>query len=703
MRMNPLQKKIDNDKAIKTLFDQLFQLLEFKFEASKLDALISRIDSEDELSRLSEIGDHIGIHMSHVALTAQAAAEAAAASTPLVTHLSDGRGWIALCGFRGGRIRVLMAQGEAVSESRIKPSALNKLMENSEIRINDWLLVQAKAPLANVVSPEHDHHFSPLSRLIELMRIERFDLMTVLGLTLGSGLLALASPVAVQALVNSVAMAGMGQPLLVLSIILFFFLAFAGAVHVIQSYLVEIIQRRIFVRLATDLAYRLPRVRIEALGQHSGEELVNRFFDVLTLQKSGSALLLDGLSTAVQICIGLILLAFYHPFLLAFDVLLLLAIGFILFFLGRGGVSTAIHESLSKYALVAWLETIASNLQTFKFGGGVHHAVTRTDSLALSYLTAKQDHYKVLIKQIIGSVALYAIASTSLLAIGGYLVIEGHLTLGQLVAAELIVSSALISLIKFGKHLEGYYDLMAGTDKIGHLLDLPIEREDGFITDLPKSFSVSVNNLSYQFGAKHQVLSDLSFEIEAKEKVAFLGHYASGKTLLAEVLCGMRKLQLGKVEIAGQNLENLHLAQLRKHISLVSRIEIIEDSIFENVRLGQMAVGLAEVERALQAVGLLKDIVNYEHGMETVLNASGAPLSSTQIKLLLLARAIVTSPSLLIVDGILDDLGEAAIQQVTQTLFADDNPWTLIVMTGSASIAARCQRIVYLKAGEQHA
>ena len=703
MRMNPLQKKIDNDKAIKTLFDQLFQLLEFKFEASKLDALISRIDGDDELSRLSEIGDHIGMHMSHVALTAQAAAEAAAASTPLVTHLSDGRGWIALCGFRGGRIRVLMAQGEAVSESRIKPAALNKLMENSEIRINDWLLVQAKAPLANVVSPEHDHHLSPLSRLIELMRIERFDLMTVLGLTLGSGLLALASPVAVQALVNSVAMAGMGQPLLVLSIILFFFLAFAGVVHVIQSYLVEIIQRRIFVRLATDLAYRLPRVRIEALGQHSGEELVNRFFDVLTLQKSGSALLLDGLSTAVQICIGLILLAFYHPFLLAFDILLLLAIGFILFILGRGGVSTAIHESISKYALVAWLETIASNLQTFKFGGGVNHAVTRTDSLALSYLTAKQNHYKVLIKQIIGSVALYAIASTSLLAIGGYLVIEGHLTLGQLVAAELIVSSALISLIKFGKHLEGYYDLMAGTDKIGHLLDLPIEREDGFMTDIAKSFSVSVNNLSYQFGANHQVLSDLSFVIEAKEKVAFFGHYASGKTLLAEVLCGMRQLQSGKIEIAGQNLENLHLEQLRKHINLVSRIEIIEDSIFENVRLGQMAVGLAEVERALQAVGLLKDIVNYEHGLETVLNASGAPLSATQIKLLLLARAIVSSPSLLIVDGILDDLDEVAMQQVTQTLFVDDNPWTLIVMTGSVSIAARCQRIVYLKAGEQHA
>ncbi|MEQ1531326.1 MAG: ATP-binding cassette domain-containing protein [Methylococcales bacterium] len=516
-------------------------------------------------------------------------------------------------------------------------------------------------------------------------------------------MLALASPVAVQALVNSVAMAGMGQPLLVLSIILFFFLAFAGVVHVIQSYLVEIVQRRIFVRLATDLAYRLPRVRLETFSRQSGEELVNRFFDVLTVQKSGSALLLDGLSTAVQTSIGLILLAFYHPFLLAFDVVLLLVIGFILFILGRGGVATAIQESMSKYALVAWLETIAGNVQTFKFGGAANHAAKRTDSLALAYLTTKSNHYRVLIKQIIGSVALYAIASTALLAIGGYLVIEGHLTLGQLVAAELIVSSALISLIKFGKHLEGYYDLMAATDKIGHLLDIPIENEDGVAVELSKPISVAVQNLSYRFAAKQQVLSDLSFVIEAKEKVALFGNYASGKTLLAEIVCGMRQLQSGKVEIAGHNLEELHLEGFRKRIRLVNRIEIIEDSIFENVRLGKMDVSLAEVEQALLAVGLLKDVANHEDGIETVLSVSGHPLSSTQSKLLLLARAIVCKPSLLILDGILDDLSEPVMQQLAQTLFADDVPWTLMVMTGSASVAARCQRIVSIQGGKQHA
>lgn len=697
------QNKNDHEQAIFTLFERLAALLELSYEPQQLSKCITHIKVEDELDKLTAIGDQLRMRLSRVALTPKAAAEASAMTTPLVTPLSGGRGWIILCGFSGGRVQMLLAQGEAISEQSISPAKLEKLLQNNQFTINDWLLVQAKAPLANVVSPDHHHHFRPLHRLVELMRGDRADLMAVLGLILGAGLLALASPIAVQALVNSVAMAGMGQPLLVLSLVLFFFLAFAGAVHVLQSYLIEIVQRRIFVRLATDLAYRLPRIRREAFDHQRGEELVNRFFDILTVQKSGSSLLLDGLSTVVQTCIGLIFLAFYHPFLLAFDIVLLLAFSFILFVLGRGGVATAVEESLAKYALVAWLETIAGNWQSFKFSHGLDLAAKRTDTLALTYLNAKQRHYNILLKQIIGSVALYAIASTALLAIGGYLVIDGHLTLGQLVAAELIVSSALIALIKFGKHLEGYYDLMAGVDKIGHLLDVPLEREDGFTPYFSKPPTITVANLSYHFGAKRPVFSDFSFTVHAQEKIALLGHYGSGKTLLAELLCGMRQPQSGTIAINEQLLGTLRLETIRKQIMLLSRQELIEDSILENIRLGNPEISVGEVEHALQSVGLLATIASFAQGIDTTLSNSGSPLAASQIKLLLLARAIIGQPALLILDGILDGISERSLDVLAPTLFAADAPWTLVVLTSSSSIAARCERIVSLTGVAHHA
>lgn len=701
MKINK-QTSADHEQAIFTLFDRLAQLLAVNVESAQLSKLINQIQIADELDKFTAISDHLRLRMSRVTLTLIAAAEASAANTPLVAQLADGRGWIVLCGFKGGRVRVILAQGEAISEQTLSPSALEKLLKSTQLSINEWLLVQAKAPLSNVVSPDHHHHLLPLNRLIELMRGERSDLLAVLGLTLGAGLLALASPIAVQALVNSVAMAGMGQPLLVLSLILFFFLAFAGVVHVIQSYLIEIVQRRIFVRLATDLAYRLPRIRREAFDHHRGEELVNRFFDILTVQKSGSALLLDGLSTAVQTCIGLILLAFYHPFLLAFDIVLLLAIGFILFVLGRGGVATAVEESLAKYALVAWLETIAGNSQSFKFSAGLDFAAKRTDSLALSYLTAKQLHYKILLRQIIGSVALYAIASTALLAIGGYLVIEGHLTLGQLVAAELIVSSALLALIKFGKHLEGYYDLMAGTDKIGHLLDVPLENDAGLSPDLSKPLAISVQNLGYHFGVNRPVFSNLSFSIAAQEKVALLGHDACGKSLIAELLCGLRHPQSGSIDLDGHPLHVLRLETIRKQILLVSRQEVIEDSILENVRFGKSEITTDQVEQALRSVGLTNAIMALEDGTETLLNSNGHPLSASQSTLLILTRALLSQPSLLIIDGLLDDMSAQSLKMLTPALFAADVPWTLVVLTRSTAVAACCQRIIPLGA-ESHA
>ncbi|WP_432743924.1 ABC transporter ATP-binding protein [Methylobacter sp. G7] len=692
-KLNPQRKQ-----AMQTLLGFLLGLLELQTKTAKSLDRLTRLDFVDELDNLSDIGENIGLRMDRAALTASAAAETSAAQTPLVTRLEGGRGWLVLYGFRAGRVRVALVQGEVIEKRLLKPEGVRELLGLPDGHLGDWLLVQAKAPLSCAVSHDHHAHLPPLRRLIELMRADHADLWLVLGLALGSGLLALASPVAVQALVNTVAMSGMGQPLLVLSTILFFFLTFAGAVHVLQSYLVEIVQRRIFVRLATDLAYRLPRVHSDAYEHHHGPELVNRFFDVLTVQKAGSSLLLDGLSTVVQTLVGLIVLAFYHPFLLAFDVVLVLAIFFIIFVLGRGGVATAIQESLSKYALVAWLEIIAGNIQTFKFNGGPELAAKRIDALALAYLDAKRTHYQILLRQIVGSVTLYAIAQTALLAIGGYLVIEGHLTLGQLVAAELIVSAALVSLVKFGKHLEGYYDLMAGADKIGHLLDLPLEREYGIAPVMAGPVSLAVKGLSFGFGAKQPVFSNLTILVQPGEKVAVSGGHGSGKSTLAALLCGLRQPGKGHIEINGVDLGNLRLEALRNRIAVVGRIEIVEDSLFENVRLGRAELGLDEVEQALDAVGLMGGTAGLpEDGLDTDLSPSGAPLSATQAQLLMLARAIAGRPALLIVDSLLDEIDEATRERIAPALFAVDAPWTLLVLTGSPNVAALCGRVVELR------
>lgn len=648
----------------------------------------------------SGLGEALGLHISPVELTVAEAAGAAGAQVALLTRL--GEGWLALHGFGAGKLRIALVESGTVKERHLTPEALAGLLGVAVNQALAWLVVEPLAPLAGAVSPNPHEHLPPLPRLLELIRPERADLWMILGLAAGSSLLGLAPPVAVQALVNSVAMGGMGQPLAVLSVILFLFLVFSGAVYVLESYLVELVQRRIFVRLSADLAHRLPRVRAEVYDSHNGAELVNRFFDVLTVQKAGSSLLLDGVSLAAQAVVGLALLAFYHPFLLAFDALLLAAILFIFLVLGRGGVTTAISESKSKYALVAWLETVARHLLTFKSAGGPGWSAERADALAHEYLAAKRAHYRVLLRQTIGSLALYAIASTALLAIGGYLVIVGQLTLGQLVAAELIVSSVLATLVKFGKQLEGFYDLMAGADKIGHLLDLPLETAVGAAATAQGPAALSVRGLRFAYG-KRAVLGGLDFDLGPGERVAILGGHGSGKSTLAQVLTGLRPPGGGTVELDGLELGAWRLDALRQRAALVSRLEIVEDSLFENIRAGRPDIGVEEARQALAAVGLLEELALLPETLVDIeLGPAGAPLSYAQALRLLLARAMAGKPGLLILDGVLDEMGEAARHRAAPALLAENAPWTLLVLTRSPKVAALCGRVVELPGGPTH-
>jgi putative ABC transport system ATP-binding protein len=485
--------------------------------------------------------------------------------------------------------------------------------------------------------------------------------------------------------------------LIVLGILLLAFLSLAGAVRVFKTWVVEMLQRRIFVRVATDLSHRLPRVRTEAYDRGHGPELVNRFFDVLTVQKAGATLLLDGVAVFLQTLVGLTVLAFYHPILLAFDVVLVFCIIFVLFVLGRGGVRTAIAESVAKYAVAGSLEEIARNPTSFKLAGGPEFAHHRTDELAVAYVSARKRHFMVVLRQVIGAVALQAVAGTALLTIGGWLVIEGQLTLGQLVASELIVSTVLAAFAKIGKQLENFYDLLAGVDKLGHLIDLPLERDTG--GDHPQVASgaaIRLHEVDFAHNGGPGLLNGLNLEIKSGERICIVGRHGSGKSTLADLLYGLRQPTQGRIEIDGVDVRELKLETLRRHVSLVKGLEMIEGTIEDNIRMNRADVSSADARAALADVGLLDEFRELPDGLATHLSSTGAPLSFGQARRLMLARAIVGQPRILVLDDLLDDLDTDARAEVLRALLRDDRAWTLVVFSRHAGTFAQIDRSIEL-------
>ena len=323
---------------------------------------------------------------------------------------------------------------------------------------------------------EHHAHPSPLRRFLGLLNFDRRDIGYVVLFAFVSGILALATPLAVESLVNVVSWGTYIQPLIVLGLMLLTCLGLAGVLKVLQTVVVEMIQRRQFVRIVGDLAHRFPRANQASLIGAYPRELANRVFDIMTIQKATAILLLDGVSIVLTTIVGLVLLAFYHPFLLGFDMVLVMAMISITWLLGRGGIRTAIEESMTKYEVAHWLQDVLASPSVFKTGGGEVLAIARSNQLTANYINARQRQFRVVIRQVIFAVGLQVVASTALLALGGWLVIDGQLTLGQLVASELVVTVVVGAFAKAGKSLEKFYDLMAGIDKVGHLLDIPVDR-----------------------------------------------------------------------------------------------------------------------------------------------------------------------------------------------------------------------------------
>jgi len=535
----------------------------------------------------------------------------------------------------------------------------------------------------------------PYTRLRQLLRPERRDITAVVVFAVAVAVLSLATPITIESLVNTVSFGILLWPVAVLGGVLLLCLGLAAAIRAMQVYLVECLQRRLFVRVVADYAHRMPRLEIETFDHRYGPELANRFFDVINLQKSVATLLLDGVALVVTAVVGMVVLAFYHPFLLGFDIIMLAMIAFIVFVLGWGGVRTSLHESHAKYDVAGWLEELLRCLRVFKFAGGHRLAVVTADRLAGEYVAARREHFRVVWRQTVFSLGLQAIASTALLVLGGYLVIDRQLTLGQLVAAELIVALIVASVSKLGKYAETYFDLLAGAEKLGLLTDLPLERTGGeVLAENGRGLTVRCHGMDY--AAHRDAPAYPEVAVAAGERVAVVGPPGSGKTTLFELVCGLRSPDHGVIELDEIDLRQLSLEHLRERVALVEGPDLFLGTVGENVRVGRADLPPADVRTALHAVGLTDAIHSLPLGLDTLLTVGGGPLSGGQALRLAIARAMAGRPRLLVLDGVLDALNRRDCPDLLDRLFDRAAPWTLLVSSTDPSVLARCDRVLDL-------
>ncbi len=531
-------------------------------------------------------------------------------------------------------------------------------------------------------------HVSSWQRLALLLRLERSDFLALISFAVAVGILSIVTPVAIEQLVSTVSFGFQLWPVAVLSWVMLAFLLLSAALRAMQLFVAECLQRRIFVRTADAFADHFSRGEIAAFDGRNPTDIVNRFFEISTVQKAVATLLVDGVGIVMITIVGLLVLAFYHPYLLTFAVVTAVLVVFLASALGRGGVRTSIAESYAKFDVAAWLEELAKCPHTFRFGRGGELAHARADALADAYVQARRRHFSVVWRQNLFAFLLEAVGSTVLLGLGGWLVINRQLTLGQLVAGELMVTLVLSAISKLGKHIETFYDLQASLDKLGVIDQLPLEREGGETlppADRPMAVVAEVVNRAGK---------TLRLVVPSGRRIAVIGPSGSGKTSLLETLALLRVPEQGLLEFDGLDARSLDRAVTRLEVAYVGQSETFADTVAENIRVGRSELSAADVRRALEMVGLAEDVARLPEGIATPLASDGRPLSANAISRLSIARALAGRPRLLLINGMLDALDTADCPQLIESLFDRSAPWTLVIVTAREDIRKRCDEAV---------
>ncbi len=599
--------------------------------------------------------------------------------TPAVIRL--GERWILVLG--GGRmIEVRMFDSFGERRQSMTHTDLAAWLElHGASMPSRWIAVEARMMLASTEHPPSEN-----MRLLRTLQLERNDIAVALVFGAAMAATALAVPIAAQALVTTVTKTLLLQPLLMLGLMLLIALVAVGILQITQIVVAERIHRRIWVRSMTDWIRRMPRTTRRYRFENSNHELCNRWHDTVLLQKDVVSLVLDGTSLTLTVGASLLLLAFYHPWLLAFDIVLVLGIVGVVAS-GWGAGPRAIFESDCKYEMFAWMDDVAGGRLIFADAKGRAYADHRGEMFLRRWLSARGQYFNAILREISSGVALQVVATVGILSLGGWLVIERELTLGQLVAASVLVSTIGAGISRIGRQLDPIYEATAAVATWGKTIDAELEVEGGILLpDHTRPMAVELHD---------QTENDaLILALAPGERLALLGTTGSHSRVL-DMLYGLYKQETFPLSARLDGLEThvLDCESLRSQVALVRGAEVVWASVRDNLEVGQACDDNTLLE-VLELVGLRERVFELPNKLDEWMlsDYEAGPLDENDTRRLVLARALLAQPRLLCIDRGLDNLGldVDARKRLYDWIFDRRRPWTLIVATDSPEVRERC-------------
>ncbi|HQY11779.1 MAG TPA: ATP-binding cassette domain-containing protein [Ferruginibacter sp.] len=540
----------------------------------------------------------------------------------------------------------------------------------------------------------------PVTRIMNLVKLEKEEITSVYFYAILKGLIQLSLPLGVQTIIGFVLGASMRASLVVLIILVVAGVLAAGLMKVNQMKIIEKIQQKLFVRYSFAFAEHIPKLDLKQTDSYYLPELVNRFFDIPVLQKSLSKILLDVPTASIQILFGLILLSFYHPAFILFGFILVVLLWLILRYTGNQGLQTSIEESNYKYRVAAWLEEMARVIKSIKLAKTNDLHLQKTDDQVTGYLEARNSHFRILLLQYNVLVIFKTIITAAMLVVGTLLLVNQQLNIGQFIAAEIIILLVLNSVEKLIMTLGSVYDTLTSVEKIASLTEKPVEQNGNVVLhETNNGLGLEMKNLSFSYDDETEVLHNISLKVNPGEKVCIKGKGSSGKSTLLRVMAGAYTGFTGNFLLNGLSVGNYDLSSLRSQTGvLLNQQDIFYGTLWENIALGNPEIRMGSVTDFAARTGLNEFINTLKNGYDTILDPTGKRLPRSVIHKILLIRALVGKPGLLLLEEPWLNSENEHRSQIIQLLTEIKNT-TMVVVTNDEEFANLCDTIITLEEG----
>ncbi len=485
-------------------------------------------------------------------------------------------------------------------------------------------------------------------------------------------LLSLATPISVQLLINSVANTAMPAPLWTLAGLLLGLLLIVAGLSAMRFWMMALFERRLFARIVAEITVRAVHAQNPFFADQNRGDLFNRYFDLVVVQKAVPSLVIGAFTIILQSAVGLIVTSFYHPFFLAFNAILLLVILAIWLIWSRGSIRSAVALSHAKHEAARWLESVGGSNGFYKSSRHFDFAMDRSEAVTATYVERHQRYFRYSFTQTVAFLLLYAFASAALLALGGNLILGGELSIGQLVAAELILSGVFYGVSQLGWYLDTLYDLVASAEELSLLYAIPQESTVTAAGQSPGDGAVRLDRVVTE-GAR------FDFALAAGEQLVTRADDGAER-LLAMVLKRHVVPERGLVLVGGADMATFDMYLLRSEVMVLDRPSIVEVTIREYLTLAAAGSTSTVMLDALETVGLRDRVAGLPHGLDTPLAASGYPLSIGEVMALKLANALLVRPHVLMLSQLYDLIPTSRLAEVLRQLKAAGT--TVLLCTG---------------------